>query len=197
MRPKRGVSPMKIVMRFLATCSLGVSVSACNASIGSAPPVDPREISRCSAFLDGSSFDFPFFGPSIGAIAPGNIPEETKIRFGLHLAPGSSVRFLSTRFELYAPDVTVPKSEKAEIFGPNSLIPTDAAVAAAFEREGIVRNTSTEEQMYLLRVFAVEDLPEAFLIRVPQVEVWGIPFQVPDFKFKHFTERKGLSLCAD
>jgi hypothetical protein len=52
-------------------------------AVGNRPPVDFSPIDHARQYLNGAGFHLPFGGPSIGTIAPGDIPKEPKLRIGV------------------------------------------------------------------------------------------------------------------
>jgi hypothetical protein len=179
------------MVRTIAT----LPISAHRLAIGPRAPVRFTSLDRCHSYHNGSQLVFPFGGPMIGTIAPGQIPKEPKLRFGVHLPARSSVRFRSNVFELYARGKAQAELEAGEMSEPRSDS-GEVSVAEAFAAGAPIRNRKNAEAHFLVHVFSVSKLPSQFVIRTPDVCVCGIWFRVPDFAYRYFSERKSIGLCG-
>ena len=170
------------------------ALTGCHLAIGEHPPVDYSVFEGCKSYISGSLRDFPLGGPSIGSVAPGAIPNESRLRFGVELSAGSTVQFTSSEFELFSKDSVIPQKERGELF-TNPGQRADEGTAKIYSEDGEIRNETDSERIYLIQVFSVSTLPNEFIVRVPDVKVWGTDFRGPDFAFKYFPDRNAIGLC--
>ena len=181
-------------MRVIVLATVASILSACHVAVGDGGPPNLDVLKQCERYLNGKSVDFPFGGPSVGVIAPGDIPQESKLRVSVNLPRGRAIRFLSDEFEVYFPGESSPLRDRAVILD-GQFEPASSEIVEVFRSGDTLQNESDEEQWYFLSVFAIEDLPSAFVLRFPNIEVSGTLSRIPDVAFKFFADRNGLGIC--
>ena len=169
-------------------------MSAHRLAIGERAPVDFGVLDRRDSYPNGSQMNFPLGGPSIGTVAPGDIPKETMVRFGVHVPGRATVRFRSDVFELHARGRTKAVSERGRM--SSGLDGESSEIAEVFATGAPIVNERRDEAHLFVHVFSVAELPREFIIRVPDILVCGIWFRGPDFAYKYFSERNAIGVCG-
>ena len=161
----------------------------------SAPVPAPPNFSALSGpaqYVNGHSFNIPF-GRTISFISPADMPGHHGIRVGVHLNVGKKLRFLSPVFEIHTPGASAPTSVVARLVQvPREL--SLGEIEASFAKTTTLSNKSPRRATFSLELSGV-DLPDAFVLRSPRVDLFGIPYGIADVSFRYFPERKGVGLC--